>query len=781
MIRKAVFTILFSIFLQRVDSKAQPVIFNHSETARPGEIISLQGHAFGLKPEFWLSLVKDNQKTLHPEMKLQAVQFTANYAAVKLPAGSSYGLYAIWVSDNGRYSKPVFINRARPVVSAYNEICPGTVFSIYGRNLSVYKGLSRVNFIPKDPGLNKTSAAATAGSEFELSITAPKSLVPGAVYQLSVSNGYGGKYGEALLEDTITVLKPGRDPFGLQVPWAAAFDFDQNVYNVQTDPRLTIRASGDGQQNDRRAIQEAIDLAAVRGGVVYLPAGKYKLSYHTGSGLTMRSRVVIRGDGPEKTKILYGYGLPFSTERVKAAYGWTLGWPDSRTEGMGMVWPGGITTSGLLDLSLENVNENGNFLHTIKNMPEGASRLAFKNCTFALDKGWGMAMVSVNQLLITGCTFRSSSTEVRNINAPTRTWPWDLKNSSQISFSKNTTYYNAGRFGANGCHHSIFINNSFIRDGNHQSKGETGGLSLDYTSHVVVADNTFKVTGAAIINANQGETILSQGGNPHQQNTGTVSSATTMSITDLKKEFQDLTDRVSTDWQYAVHPANYVVKIVSGTGTGQQRLIRSNNDTTIYISQAWDVIPDRGSKYVITQWSAAHMYVLRNLLQDNNRGIWFYSGGHDVTISGNELINSEGIYIRSDQRLNSNRYNLTSNFYISNNRVINTDGKRASYIAIWLFKNKVEPLFGTGTSGCEIRNNTLQAFHPTSGKGSMVSRQAFFNDGSETEGKTDPLYPGISGSIFENNTAINIENPYQTGKVAGQTTVINKGILTLEK
>ena len=776
----AVFLIFFTAFLYVPGSQAQPVIFNHSETARPGETFSLQGHAFGIEPKFWLSILDGSGKTLRSRRRLQAVQLSANFAAVKLPANIPAGLYAVSVSSNGQFSKTVFINWARPIVSQFNEIQPGTNFSVYGRNMSVKNVQPRVTFIPLDHALPSLTVPAL-GSEFEIKVTAPENLSPGALYQLSITNGYGGQYGKALLEDTIRVLKPGADPFGFEVPWAAAFDFHSNVYNIKTDPRLKTKASGDGKKNDRAAIQEAIDLAAVSSGVVYLPAGNYKLMYAAGSGLTMRSRVVIRGEGPGQTTILYGYGTPFSTERVKASYGWTLGWPDSRAEGMGMVWPGGISTSGMMDITLRNVNESGSFLHTIKNMPEGGSRLAFKNCVFELDKGWGMAMVGINQLLITGCTFKSSTTGVRNINAPTRTWPWDLKNSSEVIFSNNTMEYNAGRFGANGCHHAVFANNTFIRNGNQQSKGETGGLSMDYTSHIVVTGNTFKVRGAAIKNANQGETILSQGGNAHQQNAGMISNATATSVTDTKKEFQDLTDRVSTDWQYAVHPANYSIKIVSGTGTGQQRLIKGNNDTTIFISRPWDIIPAPGSKYVLTQWSAQHMLILNNKLQDNNRGIWFYSGGDDVVISGNQLLNSEGIYIRSDQRLNNNRYNLTSNFYISNNHVINTDGRRQSYIAIWLFKNKTEPLLGTGTTGVEIRNNTLQAFHPSSLKGSIVSRQAFFNDGTEPEGKTDPLYPGILGTLFENNTTIHIENPYQTGKVAGYTTIITRGILKTEK
>ncbi len=241
--------------------------------------------------------------------------------------------------------------------------------------------------------------------------------------------------------------------------------------------------------------------------------------------------------------------------------------------------------------------------------------------------------------------------DVRGINAPTRTWPWDLKNSTHVVFSNNKTYYYAGRFGANGCQQTVFTGNLFVRNGDHQSKGETGGLSLDYVKNVVVQANNFEVTGKAVAVRNQGETILSQGGMSHQQTMGKVTTATATTITDAKNEYQDFTDRVSTDWQYVIHPTNYQIAIVSGKGAGQCRIIAANTDSSITVDRPWDIIPEPGSRYVITQWSAQQMLVLDNILKDNNRGIWIYSGGNDIVIAGNKLINSEGIYIRSDQRV----------------------------------------------------------------------------------------------------------------------------------
>lgn len=760
-----------------------PVVFNFSESANPGETISLQGHAFGKEPIVWLSRVTGSEKELKPQVKLPVLTGSDSYAAVKIPSNISVDLYAVWIENEDHLSKPVFINRARAVTYEFNEIMPGSVFRLFGRNLALKNGVSSVKFISAD---NNTvlPAKLLKASAFEIQLKAPDHLIPGQAYQISITNGYGNKYGENLFDERVSVRKPGADPFNMGVPWGADFDFNQNIYNVKTDIRLKQKAVGNGHTNDREAIQEAIDKASVNGGVVYLPAGTYQLIYKSGSGLVMRSRVVLKGDGPDKTRITYGYGAAFSTERIKAPYGWTLGWPDSRAEGMAMVWPGGITTSGLIDLSLQNINESGSFVHSIKDMPEGGSKLVMKNCSFDLNTGWGLAMVNVNQLLISGCVFKSITQDVRNINAPTRTWPWDLKNSSNLIFKNNKHFYTAGRFGANGCHHAIFENNSFLRDGDHQAEGETGGLSLDYTADVVIQANTFDVSGAAIKSRNQGETILSQGGNAHQQTVGTVTHATSTSITDKKREFQDLTDRISTDWQYAVHPTNYTIVLVSGTGAGQWRTATGNNDTTITIDKAWDVIPEAGSRYVITQWSAQQMLIKNNVLKDNNRGIWFYSGFSDVGIIDNKLINSEGIYIRSDQRLLTNRYNLTWNGLIQGNEIIDTDGKRPAYINIWLTQSKAENLIGTGTLGIEIRKNRLQASLPNVTSG-FVKSEGYINFVFDPASKgASPNYTtaGILGTIFDNNTAINTDNAYQIGAAAHHTVItdgINKNVRNL--
>lgn len=755
-------------FCTGLTAQTKPVIFYCSETVQPGEVLSIQGSGFGNTPTLWIAEVHPATKMLKPEKSLTPQHISDQYIAVNLPSDTRPGLYAVWVRNGNLQSEPRFINRARAYFTPSDELMPGSVFSLFGRNLKLTNTISQVRFVA--PGVSVAAKLLKAGP-YELQLQTPDNLRPGT-YRLQVSNGAGGSYGETLTTDSILVRAQQPIPFGLEPAWCADFHFYKNVFNVKNDPRLAQHATGDGKANDRAAIQLAIDKAATDGGgIVLLPAGTYKLDYRNGCGLTMRSNVLLKGEGRNKTVICYGYGPSFSTERVKASYGWTLGWPDSRVEGMGMVFPGGITTSGLVDLAMKNVNESGDFVTTIKNMPEGGSRIVLSNCDFDFNSGWGLAMVNINHLLITGCTFNATSTTVRNIQAPTRTWPWDVKNSTHVIFTNNKTYYNAGRIGANGVQYAQFSNNLFVRNGDVHAKGETGGFSLDYIKNVTVQANTFEVTGKAVPIRNQGETILTQGGMSHQQTVGKVSAASANTITDLKNEFQDFTDRVSTDWQYVIHPTNYQIAIVSGKAAGQLRTITKNSDSSVTVDQPWDIIPEPGSRYVITQWSAQQYLVLNNVLRDNNRGIWVYSGGNDIAIAGNTLINSEGIYIRADQRIFNNRYNLAWNITVTDNRLQNTNGIRPAYIAAWLAQVKSDKLFGTGIIGLEVRRNNIHAFTPNV-KNGWIKGEGYFQyvyDEEVKGGSRDTSIAGILGTVFEGNQCSKADQPYTLSSGARYT------------
>lgn len=744
-----------------------PVIFNSSETARAGEVFGLQGFNFGNKPELWFTIVSRSDKSLKPAKKIKIIsQSDLNISAI-VPNDNTIkegALLAVWVKNGSRLSKPVFINKARPVTLEYDQIMPKQTFRVFGRNLKYSGSIPRARFVD-EKGKISIPAKVIQADAYIMTIQAPSGIKAGSNYKIYVSNGNGGSLSETGSDEVMTCIAIAADPFDLKVPWGTEFTFAKNIYNVKTDPRLALKAKGDGETDDRKAIQDAVDLASKNGGgVVYFPAGKYKLDIPSGSGIIMKSKVVLKGDGLEKTFIQYGFGTPPPYPNPIGKDGW----PNATTEGVAILWPLKTTLTGLYGLCLQNVNTSGIWRHSLKTLAPpvkepGASGSKYfaANCRFDFAVAWGLSWGYIDRMMITDCIFDSKS----QVTWP---WLWHCNGSTNFVVRNNRVRYAAGRFGFNDSYNGIIENNHITRLGDLPNyKGETGGFNIDYAQDIVVKGNRLDVEGKKIENHNQGETILSQGGNPDQMSVGAVTSANATSITDESKKW----GLIRTP---SLSSADHIA-IIDGRGTGQWRRIISNTENSVQIEKVWDVIPDKTSHYAIMRWSAEDWLVKDNILEDNNRGIWFYCGSTDLAVVDNKLTNSEGIYIRADQRLALNRYNLSWNVLVADNKVINTNGLRPAFICnIVALGTKPDSLFGTGCIGIEIRRNFVQAHTPN--VGTFVRGEGYFNEvllknPTYTSKGLTSATTGIIGTIFENNKVVNADIGYRLYTAIDQTII----------
>jgi|GEM_PF-1189661 len=759
-------------------SKSQPVIFNSNESAGAGEVFAIQGADFGAAAEVWCTVVSDKLKSLQPVRKLRTVSSADGNLSALIPHDPAFKpgvLIAVWVKriSDAVWSQPVFLNRARAVSLEYDQIMPGQAFRVFGRNLKLRGYAPRLSFVDVKTR-ESIPATVISGDPFVLKLVAPRTIRPGNRYQLLLSNGNGGHTAgaETTSEELITAVKAAADPFGLKVPWGSEFIFYRNIYNVKSDSRLLLKAKGDGLADDRKAIQQAIDLASRSGGgVVYFPEGKYKLDIPSGTGLIMKTGVVLKGDGDQKSFIQYGFGTPPSYPDPIGKDGW----PNATTEGVAILWPVNTSLTGLYQLCLQNVNTSGLWRHSLKTMPPpvkkpggSGSKFFAANCRFDFSVAWGLSWGYVDRMIITDCIFDSQARV---------TWPWLLHCSGSTNFvvRNNQIRYAAGRFGFNDSYNGIIENNQITRLGDLiNPKGETGGFNIDFARDIVVLNNKFGVEGKVIPDLNQGETILSQGGNPEKMSVGQVSSATANTLTDVNQTWGQIrTPSLS---------SSDAVAIVYGRGIGQWRHVEHNTSQTLVLTRPWDVIPDKTSRYAIMHWSAEDWLVKDNILEDNNRGIWFYCGSTDVAVTGNKLNNSEGIYIRSDQRLIMGRYNLSWGISVTDNKVINTNGLRPAFICnVLAIGTKPDTLFGTGSIGVEIRRNLVQAHQPNSG--SFVRGEGYFNE-VLPRNQADQLKPGVKGvvsTIFENNTVLHADIGYRLYGPVDQTIVkdaVFKGVQT---
>ena len=766
-------TIVVFCCLLALPLKAQveaPVIFNSSETIRPGEAFGLQGHHFGAQPQVWFSVVRGDEEVLKPSRQAEVISKSdINVSAILPTSVPANCVVAVWLKNGKTWSQPVFLNRARAVTIEFNELMPGQAFRIFGRNLKAGNGVPIVQFITT--GKAPLIAKCNKGDAYTLELVAPK-LQAGQHYRVTVSNGMAGKWGRTISDERILARPASVDPFDLKTAWGTAFTFYKNIYNVRTDPRLRLKAAGDGKANDRKALQEAIDRAHQDGGgVVYLPAGNYKLDFNSGAGLILRSRVVLKGDGFKQTRIQYGFGTPPPYDNPIGK----SGWPDSTINGVAILWPLNTTLTGLYRLELQNVNTSGAWKHSLKNMPPpekkpgaGGSRFFVAECRFDLAVAWGLTWGHVDRFIIRDSEFESHA---RN------TWPWQWHCNGATNFSvrHNSVKYAAGRFGFSDSDHGVLEYNHFIRLGDEQMiKGESGGFNIDYAADIVVLANHMEVQGRnidPIVNNNQGETILSQGGNPDNQDAGSVAAATANSVTVAGK-----------NWRYPIRKASLsasdAVAIVAGRGAGQWRYIKENNTNTLQVTKPWTVIPDRTSYCVIMRWSAKDWLVKDNSLEGNNRGIWFYCGDHDVAIVDNQLTNSDGIYVRSDQRITDQlgRFNLSWNTLIENNRVVDKNGLRPAYVSATLALMAPYDLKGIGTIGLEVRRNYVEAHTPNAA--SFIQGEGCWNSLSSKNPAVNNQ-PGILGSIFEGNEIRNADIAYRLSANSTQTIIkgaINKSV-----
>jgi dienelactone hydrolase len=731
-------TIASAGLIKEMHIAIKPLVFNAGETAGRGAIFGMQGAYFGPAPEVWYGDTK-------PTGTIKIISASDRNITAQLPDTLKQQIIAIWIKNAAGYSKPIYLNKPRAVSIEYDELQPGQAFRIFGRNLTnAYVQLQPVK------GGAALKAAVTSSDPYILNCIAPANLQNGKQYRILVSDHPA--------EELITGRSAGKDPFKLKVPWGSDFSFSEKIYNVKTDERLTTKASGDGMSDDRTSIQQAIDLAHRNGGgVVYLPAGKYRLDIPSGSGLVMRSKVVLQGDGPSNTIIQYGFGTPppYANPIGKG------GWPDSTTDGVAILWPLHTTLTGLYNLQVQNVNSSGAWRHSLKNMrppilkPGAAgSKFFVSNCKFDLSVAWGLSWGYVDRMVITDCWFQSTA----QVTWP---WMWHCNGSTNFVVRNNQFRYSAGRFGFNEAFNGIIENNHITRLGDLQTaKGETGGFNIDYSSDIIVLNNRMDVEGRDIEYHNQGETILSQGGDPKNMDAGIVSSATATSISDASKKWKTIrTDNLSTC---------DAIAIVDGKGAGQWRRIVKNNSTTITVSEPWELIPDASSHYVITRWSAEDWLVRGNILEGNNRGIWFYCGNADVSIVDNKLINSEGIYLRADQRLVKGRYNLSWNTYVADNIVINNNGLRPAFVCNTLTVVTPDSLHGLGCIGIEIRRNYVEAHQPNSG--SFVRGEGYFNE-VDAKFKVRGSTMGIIGTIFEQNKVVNADTGYRLSTHIAQTVI----------
>src|SRR5690606_3846088 len=95
-------------------------------------------------------------------VELPLLEKDTNYVAVRIPVDAPEGMYMLKVGN----SQPVYINRARVMSYEYDEVMPGTVFRLFGRNMWMNKN-AKVQFVHPTNG-RTANADIIKGDAFSL-------------------------------------------------------------------------------------------------------------------------------------------------------------------------------------------------------------------------------------------------------------------------------------------------------------------------------------------------------------------------------------------------------------------------------------------------------------------------------------------------------------------------------------------------------------------------------------------------------------------------------------
>ena len=732
---------LLTQFTLVLTATAQTAIFNATTSALPNQAVSLQGN-FGLNAKVFMLAGLSTEP-----VPLAILVQSANQLSVQIPHHANHDLYQLWVEDQGQRSNTVFVNQAQAMHSDSPLISPGGPLRIFGRNLKLTIGTPQVRLVAQNGGSTLDVAIDLNQSDaYQLRLTMPANLQPGMTYDLLVYNGQGGPPGQTRMPQSLTAVTAGQDYFQLGVGWAPKLDFYRNVYNVKTDSRLNLKVIGDGVANDHDAIQAAIDRASADGGgVVYLPAGTYMLRHNYFDYLFMRDRVVVQGAGKDQTILKFGYQLDVSH--------------------MGVQFYPGTNLSGLADMSLINIDNNGS--RSMGNMRANyVSEVFFQRIRFDLNRGDQMELDNCDKLVIANSDFTQGVTDNNQYRGPI-----NMNGCTNFVIARNSFTFAVNGLNLNNTHEGVFENNRVYRNGaaRYPAWLTNHVLVLNFAQNVAVLNNLIKVINGPAQNSNDGEAIIAEGGGADRvdEETGTVSAATATSLQDNSKNWGDFRQQP-------------VVAIVSGRGMGQWRSIISRNGNTLNLDRSWEVVPGAGSHYAIFNWGARNWLLQNNIMEGNRRGITLYQNATtQVAIVNNILTNSGSIDLTPFQQQQYGRYQQFIPMYnnqIVGNSVANTDRSNGVFIGVHTVQHVQEKTFGTSVIGLEMRNNSLTAGRPN--VPAVVDDsfpEGYLNYLEYHPGRPydDEQIPVVLGTIFENNTAINCDNGLYLNSGSYNTLVCN--------
>lgn len=294
----------------------------------------------------------------------------------------------------------------------------------------------------------------------------------------------------------------------------------QHVYNAKTDAKLPQHPAGNGADDDLPALNADIQwIHAHGGGVLYLPAGTYRVNNRTFDSSTtttleMPARVAVEGDGQKKTILSYGAG------GQRDAVG--VGWHDSNLNGFYNLT---LRSAAPPDAPPYDIHQATVASRVYYAPPE---RIFLNKISWEIGSGDKIYMQNAHHFDVEDCTINGQEANYGVI------W-WT--GCTDFRLIHNNFHYKSGRIACFDGQDVVMKRNTFIRDGGiHAPRVESGGIDVSFGSDVIVQDNYVTTLGELDYGNNDGECLLTQvGGDSRFYDVGTLTQASGAELTDSSK------------------------------------------------------------------------------------------------------------------------------------------------------------------------------------------------------------------------------------------------------
>lgn len=265
----------------------------------------------------------------------------------------------------------------------------------------------------------------------------------------------------------------------------------------------------------------------------------------------------------------------------------------------------------------------------------GASQIAVHRVTLHSGPYLGILAGGVDKLLVSSSHFTSTADGLLTRG------PASMINSRFVVFRDNRVQHKGGHIWFTGCDGCVVERNHITRTFTNRSYPDptSGGVLFGVSRNLSLIDNvieTIGLDGCPYDRFNDGETLLAEG---DWLTLGEVGADGQIPLDGMNDLYQQIP---------------VIAAIVDGEGTGQWLEVDQSGAAPVLAGQ-WQVPPTEGSRYTLTRWSVERALVKGNTLVGGRIGIMLWDGGYDVAVVDNVLSNSEGIRLRANQVIRSER------------------------------------------------------------------------------------------------------------------------------